>query len=104
MAKTKVKPTNGKNLIADIIPKANGHAKAEKPASLKITAPKMRRIKLRIIGTAPYMQLRFSQKAMNTMIANMEAGSQAKSKRTRSARDFNDDYEQAFHRLPDGSP
>lgn len=56
----------------------------------------------RLIGTAPYMQLRFSQKAMAKMQATQEAGSQARSKRTKEARDFDSDYHEAMHRFPDG--
>lgn len=54
-------------------------------------------------GMAPYMQLRFSQKAMAKMQATQEAGSQSRSKVKREARDFTQDYEQAMHLLEDGS-
>lgn len=53
-------------------------------------------------GMAPYMQLRFSQKAMDKMAATQQAGQQAKSKKVREARDFDDDYKQAMHLMPDG--
>jgi len=65
------------------------------PPLQQITMP------VRITGTSPYMQLRFSQKAMNKMKATQEAGQQARSKRTREARDFADDYLQAMHRMDD---
>lgn len=55
-----------------------------------------------IVGTSPYMQLRFSEKAMKKMRATQESGTQARSKKTREARDFADDYEQAMHRFADG--
>jgi hypothetical protein len=53
-------------------------------------------------GTAPYMQLRFSEKAMHKMQATQEAGTQARSKKTRDARDFAEDYRQAMHLFADG--
>jgi hypothetical protein len=65
------------------------------PPLQEITMP------VRITGNAPYMQLRFSQKAMNKMMATQQAGQQARSKKTREARDFDDDYLQAMHRLED---
>lgn len=55
-----------------------------------------------IVGTSPYMQLRFSEKAMKKMRTTQESGTQARSKKTRQARDFTDDYEQAMHRFADG--
>lgn len=47
-----------------------------------------------IIGTAPYMQLRFSEKAQTAMRKKMEAGSTVRS-RNKDARNFDADYEAA---------
>ena len=105
MAETKVSKTNrlaGENGKPSVLT-----AKATKKKGdvvLRITAPRMERLKLRILGTAPYMQLRFSAKAMQKMQANMEAGQTGRSKKAREPRDFDNDYQEAFHRLPDGSP
>jgi len=55
-----------------------------------------------LVGTAPYMQLRFSQKAMDKMKSTQMAGQQARSKKTREARNFDDDYHQAMHLMEDG--
>lgn len=55
-----------------------------------------------IKGVAPYMQARFSQKAMRQMEEKHRAGSQAKKGKQREARDFDDDYEQAKHVMDDG--
>jgi hypothetical protein len=54
-----------------------------------------------IIGTAPYMQLRFSEKAQAAMRAKMEAGSTVRS-RNKAARDFDADYEAAKYLTADG--
>jgi hypothetical protein len=55
-----------------------------------------------IVGTAPYVQARFAQKAMLAMRAKHEAGSAAKKGKKREARDFNADYEGAKHISTDG--
>lgn len=51
----------------------------------------------KIKGTAPYVQARFSAKAMQAMKEKMLAGSTAKGKKVREARNFDDDFEQAKH-------
>lgn len=65
---------------------------------LTITPPRFRTLEFTISGTAPYMQLRFSAKAMNAMMEKMAAGSAARKGKAREARDFDDDYQQAMHR------
>lgn len=79
--------------------KTNGTAaKAEqiiiKPLNFKL-------LEIPIIGTAPYMQLRFSEKAQRAMRDKMEAGSTIRSK-NKTARNFDADYEAAMYRTPDG--
>lgn len=69
---------------------------------VQIAAPRIKTAEFTLIGTAPYVQLRFSQKAMTMMADKMKAGSQAKGKRVREARDFNDDFEQAKHISTEG--
>lgn len=56
-----------------------------------------------IRGTAPLVQARFSAKAMQAMRDKMLAGSAAqRGKKTREARDFDDDFRQAMHVSTDG--
>lgn len=55
-----------------------------------------------IEGTAPYVQARFSAKAMQAMKTKHEAGSAGKKNNAKAARDFDDDYQQAFHRSTEG--
>jgi hypothetical protein len=57
----------------------------------------------RIHGLAPYMQCRFSQKAIAKIQETHRQGSQARSKRVREARDFDEDYRQAMHLFADGT-
>lgn len=77
-------------------------ATKKKTAVVSITAPDMRTAVFKIVGTAPYVQLKFSEKASNGMRAKMEAGSQGKKGAKREARDFNEDFQQALHRTVDG--
>jgi hypothetical protein len=77
-------------------------ATAPKQEAVAITAPRITTAEFRIVGTAPYVQLRFSEKAMNAMREKMEAGSQATKKKAREARDFNEDFRQALHVSDEG--
>ncbi len=69
--------------------------------AVKIIAPKFGYLALKIRGTTPYMQARFSKKAQ--IMADMELGSAAKSKKVRKARDYDQDCEDATYYLEDGS-
>jgi len=70
--------------------------------AVQISAPKIETAVFKIRGTAPFVQLRFSQKAMNTMMDKMAAGSTAKGKKVREARDFDEDMRNAMHISTDG--
>lgn len=71
-------------------------------APIRITAPNFQVLPMRIIGTAPYMQARFSEKAKQAMREKMEAGSTARKGANRTARDFDADYEAATHVSTEG--
>lgn len=62
-----------------------------------IAAPKFVTMSIDVAGISPYMQARFSAKAMQAMREKMEAGSTAKSKKQRAARDFEADFVNAQH-------
>lgn len=70
--------------------------------AVQITAPRIHTAEFNIAGTAPYIQLRFSEKAMNAMAEKMKAGSQANKKKAKDARDFDEDFRQAMHISDDG--
>ncbi len=76
--------------------------KTQETVAVQITAPKIEILAVRIVGTAPYVQLRFSEKAMNAMAEKMMAGSQATKKKAREARDFDEDFRQAQHLSEEG--
>jgi len=75
---------------------------ATQAETIAIKPPKFQTLAFRIVGTAPYMQARFSAKAMQAMKDKMEAGQSAKGKKQREARDFDDDFRQAQHISTDG--
>ena len=69
--------------------------------AVQITPPKLEVVAIQIEGTAPYVQLRFSQKQKDTILKKMAAGEQAKKNTKREARDYERDYDQAMY-LSDG--
>lgn len=73
----------------------------EKVETITVSPPNIQAIQVRLIGNAPYMQARFSQKAMSAMMAKMD-GSVKKGTRTREARDFDADMQNAMHISTDG--
>lgn len=70
------------------------------PQVIRITPPNFRELRLRIAGTAPYMQARFSEKARQKMEATQTAGSVARKGTKREPRDFESDYRGAMHLTP----
>jgi len=69
-------------------------------AGTQLIALDLKKIRLKIEGTAPLICHKFSEKAKRQMLDKMQ-GRAAKGK---PLRDPESDYESAFHRLPDGRP
>jgi len=67
-----------------------------------ISPPNFIKLQFEIQGTAPFVQARFSAKAMQAMKAKHLAGSTAGKGKKREPRDFEDDFEQAKHVSTDG--
>jgi len=67
-----------------------------------IKAPNMETAAFRIIGTEPFVQLRFSEKAKLGIHQKHERGSQSKKGEKREAKNFQEDFEGALYHLPDG--
>lgn len=67
-----------------------------------ITAPNLQTMEVVIIGTSPYVQCKFSEKARQQMHEQQEAGSTAKKGRKRAPKDFKAQYEEAIHKFPGG--
>jgi len=74
----------------------------DKNQSSVITAPNFQRVDFKIRGTAPYVQLRFSQKAKNLMRANMEDGQKRKRGAAKGARNFKEEFPQAMYVSTEG--
>lgn len=70
--------------------------------TITIAPPRFAVLAFRLRGTAPYMQLKFSQKALGAMRATQAAGSTAKKGKAREARDFDADFIQAQHISEEG--
>lgn len=73
-----------------------------KQEQVSIKAPNLKIVELEIVGTAPYVQHRFSAKAINQIIETQKAGSQAKGKKVREPKDFDEVYKGAMHISRDG--
>jgi len=69
---------------------------------IAIAPLRMRTLAVRVVGDAPYMQARFSEKAMNMMKAKQEAGAAAKKGGKKDARDFQADFKAAQHVSEEG--
>jgi hypothetical protein len=81
---------------------ANAASKAAIPQGVMIHPPKFKVMTFMIDGTAPYVQIRFSEKAKQAMKAKHEAGSVATKGKKREPRDFNEDYKNAMHVSEEG--
>jgi hypothetical protein len=74
-----------------------------KSESVTIQPPNLKVAVFRIVGTAPYVQHKFSAKAKQMMIDKQAAGSVAKKGAKRDPKDFDALYKGAMHFLTDGS-
>jgi hypothetical protein len=70
--------------------------------TVTISAPRMGTIEFELLGTAPYCQARFAEKAMRQMQEKHEAGSVSRKGKKREPRNFQEEYEQAQHRSAEG--
>lgn len=67
-----------------------------------ISPPKFEMARVKLTGTAPYVQHKFSAKARNMIIATQEAGSQARKGKQRDAKDFTAVYRGAMYLSREG--
>lgn len=73
----------------------NGHKKSG--VEVVISAPNFQTAQFKVIGTTPLVVHKFSEKAKKQIMATQEAGSKAKSKKVREAKDFKQVYNDARH-------
>jgi hypothetical protein len=69
---------------------------------ITITPPKFERAAIRIRGTAPFMQNKFSMKARAKIEETQRQGSRSKKGSKKEARDFDDDWQAAMHISAEG--
>src|SRR5262245_1864280 len=69
---------------------------------VSVPAPKFRIVELKLIGSAPFVMHKFSQKAREQIIATQKAGSQAKGKKVREPKNFDEVYAEAMHKSAGG--
>ena len=69
---------------------------------VEIPRPKFRVLELKLIGSAPFVMHKFSQKARNQIISTQKAGTQAKGKKIREPKNFDEVYAGAMHLTPEG--
>jgi hypothetical protein len=65
--------------------------------AVRVTAPNFKSAEFKVVGTAPYVQLAFGEKARNILRANHAAGSTAKKGKKREAKDFDGLFIAAQH-------
>lgn len=78
---------------------ANG---TDSTPTMTITPPRIEVLSVRIVGLSPFVQLKFSAKAKGIMRGKMAEGGASRSKKTRTARNFEEDYIGAIHRSTEG--
>lgn len=71
--------------------------KALATGQITITAPQFEVLKLKLVGTAPFVQHKFSQKAKRMMLEAQTNGNVSKNKK-KEPRNIQEDYEQATYR------
>lgn len=77
-------------------------AASESVERIVITKPNLPILEFEVIGTAPYVQHAFGQKARNEIRETQEAGSKARKGKKKEARNFEADFEQAKHTSTEG--
>lgn len=70
--------------------------------TIKIAPPKILTSEFGIVGTAPLVMNKFSAKARQQIMDTQSAGSQAKSRKVRTAKDFNQVCDDAVHYSSEG--
>lgn len=78
------------------------NVKTQPAATVQIQPPKFERAAIRIRGTAPYVQHKFSEKAKRMIEETHREGSRSRKGKKREPRDFETEYQAAMHLSQDG--
>lgn len=76
--------------------------KKKEDGPIEIKTPNIVTMRVPIVGTAPYVQNKFSQKARAELRESQEAGKKKAGKKNHDARDFESEYEGAMHLSEEG--
>lgn len=82
--------------------KARGPSAPSNNKVVNITPPNFGLARFKLVGISPYVQAKFSAKAKLAMMNKMEAGPTAKKGKSRTARDFDQDYQDSIHYASEG--
>lgn len=77
-------------------------ADGERKKEVVISPPRLKTAEFVIVGTAPYVQQAFSQKAREEIKEKQKAGNPGNNKKNRKAKDFQECYEQSMHLSTEG--
>lgn len=77
----------------------NGKAPTIVKEQVRIAPANIKTIRLKITGTAPYLQCRFPQKAIDKIKKKQLAGDQGGKRARHQPRDFESDYQGSMHRM-----
>jgi len=69
---------------------------------VQISPPNFRRVRVRLRGTAPYVQNKFSQRAREEMMRTQEQGAASKKGKKREPKDFDASFREAIHFSTEG--
>lgn len=81
---------------------ASANASAKTPTPIVVDPPDFRYVEFEIHGTSPFCQQRFSQKTGDKMRKAQEEGGQAKAKKTRDPKNFEQCYQDAQYISEEG--
>lgn len=76
--------------------------KKQRPTTLIITPPNFVTAEFKIEGIDPYVQNKFSHKALTMIMDKQKAGDKAKAKKKHAPKDFDECFEGAIHRSAEG--
>lgn len=93
---SKLKETNG--VVKNRLPELEAKEAAPAKTTVKITPPNTQIAVFKVIGTSPYVQNKFSEKAKQQMINTQMAGSTAKKGAKRPPKDFNQCFQDSQYK------
>jgi hypothetical protein len=94
VAKVKIPPLNQGEMAALLV--------GGKQQKVAIKPPNLTTASITVVGVTPYVQNKFTQKAQGIIEDTQRAGQQARGKKVRKPKDFDENYKSAMHRSEEG--